>query len=78
MISDIVDRNMKSGFGSGGWLCCVLSCVVLILLTGRVPVRLRSDPSLYILHYEEVIVMARRSLKILEFPICKQLLCFFG
>lgn len=75
MISDIVDRNMKSGFGSGG---CVLSCVVLILLTGRVPIRFRSDPSLYILHYEEVIVMARRSLKILEFPICKQLLCFFG
>ena len=43
MISDIVDRNMKSGFGSGG---CVLSCVVLILLTGRVPVRFRYDPSL--------------------------------
>jgi hypothetical protein len=42
MISNIVDRNMKSGFGSGG---CVLSCVVLILLTGRVPVRVRYDPS---------------------------------
>lgn len=26
MISDIVDRNMKSGFGSGGWLCSVVCC----------------------------------------------------